>query len=229
MKHFQSVLAFGDSHVAGCELSDEVPLADYISGKVTIEEADAPGKRLAFPQIVADKLRVPCYNYAMSGGSNARSLRLLIQAVQEHPNSLVLFGYTCTDRTEFYYPDEGNFIGRDKDNFIQVGLQWEGRIKREGMKHPINDLFINSILRPYNNFNDLMFVVDNICTMYATDFLHLPLVTSEFNDTDNVFDFESHGSYLTWCVEKKFKQLPYLHYDQEAHKKLAELILKEIA
>ena len=225
MKYFQSVLAFGDSHVAGCELSNDVTLEDYTSGKVTIEEADASGKRLAFPQIVADALKLPCYNYAMSGGSNARSLRLLIQAVQEHPNSLVLFGYTCTDRTEFYYPDKGNFLGRDKDNFIQVGLQWEGQIKRAGMKNPINDVFINNILRPYNNLNELMFIVDNTCTMYATEFLHLPLVTETFTPVDNVFDFEGHGSYVKWCTEKKFKQLPYLHYDQEAHTKLAQLIL----
>lgn len=229
MKHFQSVLAFGDSHVAGCELSNELSLDDYTSGKVTLEEADAPGKKLAFPQIVADALKLPCYNYAMSGGSNARSLRLLIQAVQEHPNSLVLFGYTCTDRTEFYYPDDGTFLGRDKDNFIQVGLQWEGPIKRAGMLHPINDVFIKNILRPYNNFNELMFLVDNICTMYAADFVHLPLVSEKFDPVDNVFDFEGHGSYVKWCIEKKFKQLPYLHYDQAAHNELAKLILKEIS
>jgi len=228
MKYFHSVLAFGDSHVAGCELSNEIPLSDYTNGKVTIEEADEPGKKLAFPQIVADALKVPCYNYSMSGGSNARSIRLLIQAVQEHPNSLVLFGYTCTDRTEFYYPDEGNFLGRDKDNYIQVGLQWEGPIKQAGMKHPINDVFINKILRPNNNISDLMFLVDNVCTMYASNFLHLPLVSETFTPTDNVFDFEGHGSYTKWCIEKKFKQLPYLHYDQTAHNELAKLLLKEI-
>ncbi len=228
MKYFQSVLAFGDSHVAGCELSNDITLDDYTSGKVSIEEADAPGKRLAFPQIVADALNIPCYNYAMSGGSNDRSLRLLIKAVQEHPNSLVLFGYTCTDRTEFYYPDEGNFLGRDKDNYIQVGLQWEGRIKQAGMKHPINDLFIKNILRPCNNLNELMFIVDNICTMYAKDFYHLPLVSEKIAPVDNLFDFEGYGSYVRWCIEKKFKQLPYLHYDQQAHDSLAKLLLKDL-
>jgi len=228
MKYFQSVLAFGDSHVAGCELAGQGGLDDYTQGKLTIEELDAPGKVLAFPQIVANQLKVPCYNYAMTGGSNARSLRLLTKAVQEHPNSLVLFGYTCTDRSEFYYPDAGNFLGRDADNFIQVGLQWEGPIKRKGMEHPINDVFIKNILRPYNNMNELMFHVDNTCTMYATDFLHIPLVTEEFSTTDNVLDFEGHASYAKWCIERKFKQLPYRHYDQEAHTALAELILKEL-
>ena len=102
MKHFESVLAFGDSHVAGCELANKYSLEDYLSGSITIEQADASGKELAFPKLVAEHLNVPCYNYAMSGGSNPRSLRLLIQAVQTHPHSLVLFSYTSTDRSEMY-------------------------------------------------------------------------------------------------------------------------------
>lgn len=223
MKNFHSVLSFGDSHVAGCELSNVYSLEDYTSGKITIEEADTPGKELAFPKLVADKLKVPCYNYAMSGGSNARSLRLLIQAVQEHPNSLVLFGYTCTDRAEFYYPDKGNFLGRDKDNFIQTGMQWDG-IK---MKHPVNERYLE-ILRPYNNLKDLMFIVDNVCTMWASNFLHIPLFPEEVHTVDNLFDFEGHGNYLDWCKANEFKQLPFFHYGQDAHNALAELIINTI-
>jgi hypothetical protein len=50
MTVYQSVLAFGDSHVAGCELSADTYL--YLTGNVTLEHADAAGKLLAFPQIV---------------------------------------------------------------------------------------------------------------------------------------------------------------------------------
>jgi hypothetical protein len=228
MKYFQSVLAFGDSHVAGCELAGQDGLDEYVCGKLTIEELDAAGKQLAFPQLVANALNVPCYNYAMSGGSNTRSLRLLIQAVQEHPNSLVLFGYTCTDRTEFYYPDIGNFLGRDKDNFIQVGLQWEGPIKSKGMEHPINDLFIKDMLRPHNNLKELMFVVDSICTMWASDFLHLPLFPEELPVTDKLFTFDGNYNYLDWCTAMEFKALQYYHYDQQAHNELAKLILRSM-
>ena len=228
MKYFRSVLAFGDSHVAGCELSDKYSFEDYTSGVVSLEEADLPGKALAFPQLVADGLNVPCYNYAMSGGSNDRSLRLLTSALQAHPNSLVLFGYTCTDRTEFYYPDEGTFLGRDKDNFIQVGLQWEGKVKGH-MKHPINDLFVDKILRPHNNLNEMMFIVDNLCTGWATDFLHMPLFPEEIPSVDNVFDFEGHGNYISWCKANGFTQLPFLHYGHEAHRALASLILKDLS
>jgi hypothetical protein len=228
MKYFESILAFGDSHVAGCELSDEISLLDYTSGKVTIEQADAPGKQLAFPQLIANKLSIPCYNYAMTGGSNARSLRLLQDAVQLHPNSLVLFGYTCTDRTEFYYPDEGNFLGRDADNFIQVGMQWEGNIKKTSMKHPVNDVYVKTLLRPYNNLNQVSFYVDNVCTLYAKDFIHLPFFPEDFPEVDNVFTYEGHTNYLDWCKAKGFKQLPFLHYDQQAHETLADLILDNL-
>lgn len=223
MKNFRAVLAFGDSHVAGCELSNRYSLKDYTSGRITIEQADEAGKKTAFPQLVADQLKVPCYNYAMSGGSNDRSLRLLIQAVQDYPNSLVLFGYTSTDRKEFYYPDQGNFLGRDKDNFIQVGMQWDG----VDMKHPINKAYLK-MMRPYNNLKDLMFIVDNICTGWATNYLHLPLFPETVPNVDNMFDFESQGNYLDWCKYKGFKQQPFYHYGQDAHNALAELILKEL-
>jgi hypothetical protein len=223
VKNFKSVLAFGDSHVAGCELAGYGGLDDYLNGKMSLEELDAPGKEFAFPKIVADKLNIPCYNYAMSGGSNARSLRLLTQAVQDHPNSLVLFGYTCTDRTEFYYPDNGNFIGRDKDNFIQAGMQWQGF----NMGHPVNDHYLE-ILRPYNNLNQLAFIVDNICSMWAIDFLHLPLFQEELHEVENLFNFEGHRNYLNWCEANNFKKLPYQHYDHDAHSRLAKLILEQL-
>lgn len=226
-KKFTSVLAFGDSHVAGCELSPYYSFKDYSSGKITIEEADSSGKELAFPKLIANELKIPCYNYAMTGGSNFRSLRLLTQAVQEYSNSLVLFGYTCTDRTEFYYPDRGIFLGRDKDNFIQVGMQWEGKIK-DTMEHPINDLYVKKLLRPYNNLKEIMFIVDNICTGWASEFKHIPLFPEEIPKVDNIFNFEGYGNYLSWCDSKGFKKLPFYHYGQEAHAELATLILKEL-
>jgi hypothetical protein len=227
MKYFQSVLAFGDSHIAGCELSDQYNLEDYTSGRISIEEADAPGKKLAFPQIIADELNVPCYNYAMTGGSNDRSLRLLTRVIQNHPNSLVLFGYTCTDRKEFYYPDPGNFLGRDKDNFIQVGSQWRGKIK-DGMDHPINEQYLK-IARPYNNLKELMFIIDSICTNNALDFLHIPLFPETLPSMKNLFDFEGDKNYLDWCKENNFKQLPFFHYEQSAHKALSKLILDHLS
>jgi hypothetical protein len=225
---FESVLAFGDSHVAGYELSDDVSLLDYTSGKITIEQADSAGKQFSFSQIVADAFKIPCHNYAMSGGSNLRSIRLLTQAVQQYPKSLVLFGYTCTDRTEFYYPDKGNFLGRDKDDFIQVGLQWETDIKKSNLKHPINDIYLNHMLRPYNNLDQMIFIVNNICANHAARFLHIPLFPEEFQMVGNTINFEGWGNYLDWCKVRKFAQQPHGHYGRDAHKALAQLILNNL-
>jgi hypothetical protein len=230
MKNFKSVLAFGDSHVAGCELSNEATLTDYLSGLISLEQADAGGRKLAFPSIVANKLDIPCYNYAISGGSNQRSIRKMIQAVQQHPNSLVIFGWTCTDRYEFYYPDEGAFLGRDDDNYIQVGMQWYGLIQSvpARIKHPINDVFVKNILRPVSNLDDLKFIVDNVATLNSKAIRHVPLFPeSVFSDMDDVVNLHG-GNYLDWCAEQKFERLPFLHYNQDAHNALADIILESL-
>lgn len=224
VKKFKSVLAFGDSHVAGCELSDRLSLADCLKNNISIEQADESGKLLAFPKIIADALKVPCYNYAMTGGSNARSLRLLSTAIQEHPDSLVLFGYTCTDRSEFYYPDTGKFFGRDKDNFLQVGTQWEF----VGINNPVNSIFLNHIAREHNDLEEVMFYSSVACEKYDSQIIHLPLFLEQIPKIENVFNYEGYGNYITWCEAKGFKKLPYLHYDIEAHRALAQLILKRL-
>jgi hypothetical protein len=229
LKQYDAVLAFGDSHVAGCELGDLSDLVKYLKGTISLEDVDAQSKLLAFPQRVADHLKIPCYNYSMSGGSNSRSLRLLVKAIQEHPNSLILFGYTSTDRTEFYYPEPGLFLGRDNDNFIQVGMNWYGRINRliknTKMRHPVNDIFVENLLYPRNNLNEIMFIVNAICNSKV---IHLPLFPEQIPTIDNVFDFEGHTNYTDWCKANGFKQLPMLHYGLEAHTGLAELIIKDL-
>ena len=224
IKNFKSVLAFGDSHVAGCELSHKLSIEECLRNNVSIETADEPGKQLAFPKIVADALGIPCYNYAMTGGSNARSLRLLVKALQDHPDSLVLFGYTCTDRSEFYYPDPGNFLGRDKDNFIQVGVQWD----IVGIKHPINDLFVKHIVRFYNDLEEVMFYSQCACEKYNSQIIHLPLFLEQIPKIENVFNYEGYENYISWCQARGFKQMPFYHYDIEAHQELAHLILNTL-
>jgi len=234
MEQFSSVLAFGDSNVAGCELGDlsQVMMDNYFQCKITMEEMDEYWKKFAFPQIVADKLNIPCYNYSLSGGSNERSLRLLTTAIQQHPNSLVLFGYTSTDRTEFYYPEHGSFYGRDKDNFLQVGMQWEHGIQAfTKMTHPINSLFVDKFLYPYNNLDQIIYIVNALCKVNNTRVINLPLFPW-FHETistlDNVFDFEGHGNYMDWGVNNNFKPTARQHFKQDAHNKLAELIIKQL-
>lgn len=240
MSIFKSLIAFGDSHVAGCELADLSLIKNYLDGTVTLEESDSNTKQFAFPQLVADKLNIPCYNYAISGGSNERSLRKLIKAVQDHPDSLVLFGYTSTDRKEFYYPDNGLFLGRDTDNFIQVGPQWEQTTENKAFRifqsgsnrkihHPINKQFIDKFLRYYDNIDDIMFCVNAICKLHSKCIIHIPLYNSKFSNKENVLDFEKQNNYLQWCEFKRFKKMQLGHYGHEAHKELAELIYGSVA
>jgi len=106
--NFNTVLAFGDSHVAGCEIIDDLitlPGSDWQD----FQKSDQLTKPFAFPNLVAKYYDIPCYNYSMSGGSNARSLRVLSSVIQQHPNSLVLFGYTSAGRTEFYIPGKDSY------------------------------------------------------------------------------------------------------------------------
>jgi hypothetical protein len=232
VKKFSNILAFGDSHVAGCELTDIAGLNAYLEGRISLEEADWPGKQLAFPQIVAEHLDIPCHNFAMTGGSNDRSIRRLCTAAKEFPNSLVLFCYTCTDRTEFYYPDEGTYLGRDNFKFMQVGMQWTGGIehfiKRSPMTHPINKTFVKEILRPYNNLEQMMFLAETICMRYNCEIMHIPLFPEDLPEGVKCLDFDGYGNYLSWAEAKKFKKLPHLHYDLIAHKAFADLIIKEL-
>jgi hypothetical protein len=223
MINFESVLAFGDSTPAGCELDgnlEKFKSKAYKTGKVHLEDLDEAGKLLAFPQIVADHFGVPCYNYAMTGGSNDRSLRLLTQAVQDHPNSLVLFGYSETIRTEFYYPEGG--IGCDKDNFFQAGP--------ENFDTHMNRKYLE-ICHPYNNLKELMFCVDSICRLHAKDFLHLPLFGKHWGDevpnVANVIDFGDVKNYEEWAFKNNFSMLEF-HFELATHKALAELIIQQI-
>jgi hypothetical protein len=224
MTSFESVLAFGDSQVAGCELdgvwSKRIRSREYLTGQVTTEELDAPGKLLAFPKIIADRFGVPCYNYAMTGSSNHRSLRLLTQAVQDHPNSLVLFGYSETARNEFYYPEGG--IGCDNDNFFQAGP--------ENFDTHVNRKYLE-ILHPYNNLKQIMFCVDSICRLHAKDFLHIPLFGKNWGDevpkADKLLDFGDCKNYEEWAFKNNFKILEF-HFELGAHTALAELIIQKI-
>ena len=93
MNKYSCIVAFGDSLVAGAELDGKFAEHMHLAGagKLTVQEMDSKTKRLAFPQLIADKLNVPCHNLAMSGSSNERSLRLLINRIKEYQTPLVLY------------------------------------------------------------------------------------------------------------------------------------------
>jgi len=227
MKSYKKILAFGDSHVAGCELSSATIFEDYLAGKITLEDADNYGKQLAFPNILGKLTDTLCENYALSGGSNQRSVRKLLEAIDY--NCLILFGYTDCDRAEFYYPDDGMFLGRDNDLFVQTGIQWTGPIEnlydKSRMYHPFNQVYLKYIHRPYNSIEHFFKQVSCIAYAYSCDIIHLPMST--FID-QRMFDFEGQGNYLKWCESNGFTQMPLLHYGEDAHQRLAELLWKNI-
>ena len=240
MKKFKSVLAFGDSHVAGCEILGSQLVKEYLTGNTPLEEMDNQTKPFSFPNQLADMLGIPCHNYALSGGSNDRSLRLLPQALLDHPDSLVLFYYTEPHRKELYYPDPGNFYARDADNYIQLGIQWSGvQFQYNRKTHPINKYFVENMLRINDSGVGLtMFYVDQVCQNLSKDYFHI----FGFNDTyhpnivvntDKILNLESSanngfGDFNTWCLAQGFKQMPLNHYNTHAHTKFAELILLKL-
>lgn len=238
MQHFESILAFGDSNVAAAEAVPQLaPHYDaMVQGHITMLDVDAISKPYSFANQLADRMAIPCYNFAMSGGSNNRSLRLLTQHIRQYPRSLVLFGYTSTDRMEFYYPDPGVFYARDSDNFIQTGMQWQHRrtnltdltagTHTAWPTHPINDMFVEKILRAHNNLPEIMSCVDAVCHRWGARVIHLPLFPEQIpQGIDSVFDFEGQGHWIRWCKSKKFVPTARWHFDHTAHDQLSQLLL----
>jgi hypothetical protein len=221
MKKIKSVLAFGDRTTAGLELNYPLSVFKsraYLVDKVPIEELDAPGKLLTFPQKVADKLGVPCYNFAMSGGTNQRSIRLLTKAVQQHPDSLVLFSWGRPDMAELYCPEGG--VGCDSDNYFQAG---SGNFESE-----MNTKWLE-IYHYKNHLEQQMFMVDAICRLHTTDFLQIPLYLKSTEpeyvpSTTNLLNFGEYTNAEDYAISKGCKQL-VIHYGEDFHLVLADLII----
>jgi hypothetical protein len=73
-----------------------------------------------------------------------------------------------------------------------------------------------------------MFYSSCACEKYNSKIIHLPLFLEETPEIENIFDYEGYANYVSWCEAKGFKRLPYHHYDIEAHKELAQLILNSL-
>lgn len=252
-KKFKSVLVFGDSHFAGCELTPEEKLfEDYVMGRITIEEAEVRSKALAFPAIIAEKLDIPVYNFAMSGGSNDRGLRLLPEKVIEYPDSLILFGWTNTDRAEFYYPEHDVVLGRDKDLYAQVGMQWydwplNDTTAKYKIKSPINNLFVEELLfidpKDDTKVVNQMLYVDLLCKKYCLDYRHIftkwNVLTGKHATVFDLVDKTKilncqmkhnlgYGCYEDWCKDRGHAMLELGHFDRKAHEDFAEFLFKDL-
>lgn len=241
--NYHSVLAFGDSTTAGCEL-----IKDSIDWGET--------KKLSFPNQIANHLNIPCYNYAWPGGSNDRSLRLLPEALIEHPNSLVLFTYTSFDRTEIfttvdYMPQVKN------EGYTGLGACWSC-VNTHNDHQKLNDLYLRNFYENPDSFNryklyNTMLMVQLLCEKYSQNYLQIFLYNhiflspdyqeSVFSQIDKShiyqFDFandkiswrennEGFGSLVLWAKVKKYPFCPGGHIGQEAHNNFAKELIKVI-
>jgi hypothetical protein len=234
---FDSILAFGDSTTAGFEL-----IADCMDWDKT--------KELSFPNQLANKFSVPCYNYAWPGGSNDRSFRLLPEKLLEHKNSLVLFTYTMFDRTEFFL---SNFNGPDcKDQYRPVGVNWSlADTSEEHQK--FNRLYLKYFYESRYNFNNykeynMILNVQLICEQFANNYLQIflypklinpPVFQKNIFDTinkshlyrfDTAHDFswetnnEGFGNLQDWARWHNYEFCPGKHIGQEAHDNFANTL-----
>jgi hypothetical protein len=234
-KKYDCVLAFGDSHVAGCELIDYSKFM-YRS----LIQADAYTKPLAFPALLAKKLNIPCWNFAMSAGSNARSLRKLYSQGSRYDNALVLFGYTTVDRMEFHEPRFNSHwyasFNQDEDGWIQTGHHFVAT----NILHVFFTLFnqnlnLHPLTRDYHkhstpvDVNQQIFYVEAACLMQSFTCIHLPLFPEEISIRPrHLFDFEHRHTYVDWCESRGFVKLPGYHYGHEAHRSLASLLYEYV-
>jgi len=236
--NFESIIAFGDSTTAGCEL---------INGSVNWEET----KKLSFPNTLAKKYSVPCFNYSMPGGSNDRSLRLLPEKLLEHPRSLVLFCYTSFDRSEFFLPKEyGDSIDPDfGDQYTPVGINWSS-VKTNKAHQYINTLYLRNLFASrsgYNNYKEYnsLLTVQLFCEKFASYYLQIFLYPNLISPPDfqlsvyntiqknNIFQFDTandfswktnnqgFGNLNDWAHWHNFKFCPGGHIGQEAHDNFA--------
>jgi hypothetical protein len=245
---FDSILVFGDSHTAGWEVSPDSDkiYKQYFDKKIPLEHQDEYTKEYVFSSVLGKMCNVPVYNFSVCSGSNDRSLRLLPRKLMEYPNSLVIFGYTSPDRTEFYYPEPDWYQFRDKDLYAQVKIEYPD-FNNKITQSTLNSLYTKEFLFVDNKDDtkivNQIFYVDNVCKKYAYNVIHVliseQLLTGKnkdiFNEvSSNIFPFNStqdnlgYGSYFTHYLSKKFSLGKWKHFGKDAHQDFAEILFKYI-
>jgi len=242
---YNSVIAFGDSTTAGCEL-----IHNSLDWDAT--------KQHSFPNLLAKKLNIPCYNYGWPGGSNDRSLRLLPEKLLEHPDSLVLFTYTNFDRTEFFISGQNHEEdGPDnKDQYRPVGINW--LVVDTVKKHKdLNSLYLKHFYESrigFNNYKEYntLLTVQLFCEKYSKNYFQIFLYPSLINppdfqsqvfneiDKSHIYKFDTahdypwftnnqgFGNLQQWAKFKGYHFCPGGHIGQDAHDEFANDLYKKL-
>ena len=220
MTDFGCVLAFGDSHVAGCELID----LDSLRYRSLIQ-ADALTKPLAFPALLGQRLNLPVHNFAMTAGSNPRSLRKLCTELPCHHRPLVLFAYTSIDRSEFTDPNipctDLRYINQDEDGYFQTGPALLSF--RPSNVHPLTSDYLKH--NTPISLDQLIFYVESACARFNATCIHIPLFKESIEQRpQHLMDFDGHGNYWDWCQSRAFQQTKYHHFNIDAHRALTDVL-----
>lgn len=233
---FDSIIAFGDSNVAGAELDGPTSTAVHDQ---------------AFPAILGKKWNIPVYNYAWSGGSNNRSLRLFPEKLLQHSNSLVLFFYTDFSRNEYFRPDLDDTLPTDDTGYSPIGIGWHhDSIASE--TRDLSTLYYRHFYHDtsqYNNYREYnaIMTVQLFCEKYARDYVQIfgfpgcinnktdnQSILLERINFDKILKFPGqtwtedgwnmgHGNLIEW-VEKNHIPQGLCHMLHQGHEMLAKLI-----
>lgn len=227
MKKYKSVIAFGDSFVAGYGLDENI--TKNVRQFASILQMDQRTMPYTFPNRLAAQLGIPCDNYAMSGASNQRSLRKLydVLSCSDVQDSLVLFGYTSTDRCEFrdnsLVPGAFKYFNQDDSNFLQIQTDL---IESSLKIHPASKFYAQCLELDYQNTGQIMFYVDAACHRHGVDCVHIPCVQFEKRFIPkNLFSFDGCDNFVDWCKHNNYQELPCRHFEKAAHEKFATLLI----
>lgn len=243
--NFESIIAFGDSTTAGCEL-----ILDSVDWKET--------KKLSFPNLLADKYGIPCFNYAWPGGSNDRSIRLLPEKLIQHPNSLVLFCYTSFDRSEFFLPKfKHKWNNPDyNDQYAPLGSNWL-MVNTDIDHYELNSLYLKKFYNSrigFNNYKEYNYLltVQLFCEKYAKSFIQIFLYPNLIHppdfqpevfdaiDKNQIFTFDTahdfswqsnnqgFGNLQDWAKWHEYEFCPGGHIGKDAHIKFAHTLYNYI-
>jgi hypothetical protein len=237
---FDSILAFGDSFVAGAELDG--PTSSSVKDK-------------AFPAILGRMLQIPVYNFGWSGGSNQRSVRILAETLLAYPNSLVLFFYTDHARNEYFRPDLPSHLPEDPTGYSPLGPGWDhSSIDMDCRK--LNRLYYENFYHDtteYNNYREynMLLQVQLICEKYSKDYVQIFGFPGSLNekvnsqqsvlaavDRSKILRFPGklwsndgwnlgYGNLIEWVKESGYPT-GYAHMLHEGHQALANLLLEHL-
>lgn len=215
---YSQVLAFGCSHVAGCEL------AAY--RRQSWPDYDSECKPQSFSNLLADRMGLPCHNWAMSGGSNDRSLRILCRELALNPKpSLIVFGYTYTDRRECWWPDPGTWPARDSDLFLQLGSQW---LDMPEANSEANRAYIQHIWRPRPCLDQLHQIVHGLAAQGGHTVIDLVCTDEPDLVCEWAWPIQGHSNYLSWLEHGGYERGTWGHALHSAHQDLAEILWQSI-